>query len=200
MTANLYNPEIHHRQSIRLKGYEYNRTGAYFVTICTRNRGCLFGNISDGQVVLNDAGRIIERVWEDLPSRFPFIELDTLGVMPNHVHGIIAIVGAGLAPPKTRVRQAAPLQALPKKGAASSAPTLGDVVRAFKSISAIRVNRHLSRSGQPLWQRNYYEHIIRTDDEQNRIRQYIRDNLMGWLEDRENPSVRFKKVHDPWRV
>ncbi len=111
-----------------------------------------------------------------------------------------AIVGAGLAPPKTRVQYADPLQALPKKGAASSAPTLGDVVRAFKSISAILVNRELSRTGQPLWQRNYYEHVIRTDAELNRIRQYIRDNPMGWLEDRENPSVRFKKVHDPWRV
>ncbi len=81
-----------------------------------------------------------------------------------------------------------------------SAPTLGDVVRAFKSISAIRVNRHLSRSGQPLWQRNYYEHIIRTDDELYRIRQYIGDNPMGWLEDRENPSARVKKVKEPWRV
>jgi hypothetical protein len=117
--AGRYNPGIYHRQSIRLKGYEYSRTGAYFVTICTWNRECLFGNVSDGRMVLNDAGRIIERVWEDLPSRFPSIELDALGVMPNHVHGIIAMVGVGLA--------------LPKKGAASSAPTLGDVVRAFKS-------------------------------------------------------------------
>jgi REP element-mobilizing transposase RayT len=185
--ASRYNPEIHRRRSIRLKGYEYSRPGTYFVTICTRDRECLFGNVSDGQMVLNNAGRIIERAWKDLPTRFPSVELDVFGVMPNHVHGIIAIVGAGLAPPKT-------------KGAASSAPTLGDVVRAFKSISAIRVNRHLSRSGQPLWQRNYYEHIIRTDDEQNRIQQYIRDNPMGWLEDRENPSARVKKVQEPWRV
>ncbi len=195
-----YNPEIHHRQSIRLKGYEYSRPGAYFVTICARNRECLFGNISDGQMVLNDVGRIIERVWEDLPSRLPSIELDALGVMPNHVHGIIAIVGAGLAPPETRVRQTAPLQALPQKGAASSAPTLGDVVRAFKSISAIWVNGHLSRFGQPLWQRNYYEHIIRSDDKLYRIRQYSRDNPMSWLEDRENPSARVKKVEEPWSV
>jgi len=105
-----YNPEVHHRRSIWLKGYEYSRTGAYFVTICTRNRECLFGNVSDGRMVLNEAGRIIERVWEDLPSRFPSIELDALGVMPNHVHGIIAIVGAGPAPPKTRAQQAAPLR------------------------------------------------------------------------------------------
>ena len=198
--AGWYNPEIHHRQSIRLKGYEYSRKGAYFVTICTWNRECLFGNISDGQMVLNGAGKIVGRVWEDLPARFPSVELDVFGVMPNHVHGIIAIVGAGLAPPNTRVQQAAPLQALPQKGAAGSAPTLGDVVRAFKSISAIRVNGHLSRSGQPLWQRNYYEHIIRTDDELNRIRQYIRDNPMSWLEDRENPSAQVKKVQEPWRV
>ncbi len=117
--AGRYNPEIHRRQSIRLKGYEYSRPGTYFVTICARNRQCLFGNISDGQMVLNDAGRIIERVWKDLPTRFPSVELDAFGVMPNHVHGIIAIVGAGLAPPKTRVRQAASRQALPQKGAAT---------------------------------------------------------------------------------
>lgn len=105
-----YNSEVHHRQSIRLKGYEYSRMGAYFVTICTWNRECLFGNVSDGRMVLNNAGRIIERVWEDLPSRFPSIELDALGVMPNHVHGIIAMVGAGLALPKKGAHAGAPLR------------------------------------------------------------------------------------------
>jgi REP element-mobilizing transposase RayT len=174
-----YLPEIHHRRSIRLKGYEYSRTGAYFMTICVKNRECLFGGIFDGRMVLNDAGKIIERVWEDLPARFPSVELDAFALMPNPVHGIIAIrngpVGAGLALPD-------------KQGAASSAPTLGDVVRTFKSISAIRVNRLLSGSGQPLWQRSYYEHIIRDDGELNRTREYIQDNPVNWSKDENHPD------------
>lgn len=112
MTANGYNREIHHRRSIRLKGYDYSQTGVYFVTLCTKGRECLFGDVADGRMVLNDAGRIIQRGWEDLPSRFSSVKLDAFVVMPNHVHGIIAVVGLGLA--------------LPGKGAAGSAPTLRD--------------------------------------------------------------------------
>ncbi|HUK56276.1 MAG TPA: transposase [Nitrospiria bacterium] len=179
MMKSRYMPEIHHRRSIRLKGYEYSRTGAYFVTVCVKNRECLFGDIFDGRMVLNDAGRIVERVWKDLPARFPSVELDAFALMPNHVHGILALVGAGLALPD-------------KQGAASSAPTLGDVVRTFKSMSAIRVNRLLSCSGQPFWQRNYYEHIIRNDDELNRTREYIQGNPANWSMD-ENHSDRIDR-------
>jgi REP element-mobilizing transposase RayT len=104
--------------------------------------------------------------------------------MPNHVHGIVVVVndvGAGLALPNQNTLS-------DKQGAASSAPTLGDVIRTFKSLSAIGVNRRLGRSGQPLWQRNYYEHIIRNEDELNRIRQYIHDNPLNWETDEENPN------------
>jgi REP element-mobilizing transposase RayT len=176
MMNSRYIPEIHHRRSIRLRGYEYSRTGPYFVTICVKNRECLFGDIVEGRMVSNGAGGIIERVWENLPARFPSIKLDAFSLMPNHVHGIIAIVGAGLALPD-------------KQGAASSAPTLGDVVRTFKSISTIRVNRLLSRSGRPLWQRNYYEHIIRNDDELNRNREYIQGNPANWSRDENHPDM-----------
>jgi REP element-mobilizing transposase RayT len=169
-----YGPDKHHRRSIRLRDYNYAQTGAYFVTICTQGRVCLFGEVVDGHMTLNDAGRMVQRVWDDLPMRFPSIALDMFVIMPNHVHGIIAIVGAGLA--------------LPCGGAASSAPTLGDIVRAFKSVSAIQVNQLLSRSEQPLWQRNYYEHIIRNDEELARVGQYILDNPAQWLDDQDNPQ------------
>ena len=140
--------EIHHRHSIRLKGYDYSQTGYYFVTICTRNRECVFSDVVDGKMKLSRIGQLVQIAWNDLLERFHNLELDEFAVMPNHVHGIIIIVEAGLA--------------LPNQGAASSAPTkdistrLGDVVRAFKSVSAINVNRFLSRLGVPLWQRNYY--------------------------------------------
>jgi REP element-mobilizing transposase RayT len=138
----------------------------YFVTVCAEQRLCQFGDVVDGCMQLNEVGRRVQQTWEDLPIRFSSIALDTFVVMPNHIHGIIAIVA---------------------EGAASSAPTLGKIMRAFKSISTIEVNRLLSRTGQPLWQRNYYEPIIRNDDGLDRIRQYILDNPVNWPEDEENP-------------
>ena len=171
---NKYNPEIHHRRSIRLKDYDYRQAGDYFVTVCTQNRECLFGDVADGEMRLNEAGRMTIKTWIGLADRFPFVELDEFVVMPNHMHGIILIVGAGLA--------------LPNKGAASSAPTLGDVIRTFKSIAAININRLLERTGRPLWQRNYYEHIIRNEDDLNRIREYITNNPTRWAEDEDNPE------------
>jgi REP element-mobilizing transposase RayT len=162
-----FNPDKHHRRSIRLKGYDYSQAGMYFVPVCAEQRLCLFGDVVDGCMQLNEVGLRVQQAWEDLPTRFSSGTLDTFVVMPNHIHGIIAIV-------------------VPE-GAASSAPTLGKIMRAFKSISTIEVNRLLSRPGQPLWQRNYYEHIIRDDDGLDRIRQYIVDNPVKWPEDEENP-------------
>jgi len=127
---------------------------------------------------LNDAGQAAQAEWVRLPERFQSIELDEFVIMPNHLHGII-LVGAGLAPPD---RGAA------NRGAASSAPTLGDILRAFKSISAIAVNRLLGRSGRSLWQRNYYEHIVRSENELACIREYIANNPAQWALDRENPD------------
>jgi REP element-mobilizing transposase RayT len=173
-----FDPDKHHRRSIRLKSYDYSRAGAYFVTICVRDGVCLFGEIVDGTMRLNDNGWIVTTVWHELSQRFRSIELDEFVVMPNHVHGIIH-VGAGLAPPD---------RGAPNRGAASSAPTLGHILRAFKSISAIAVNRLLGRSGRSLWQRNYYEHIVRSENELARIREYIVNNPAQWALDRENPD------------
>lgn len=100
-----YDPEKHHRRSVRLRGYDYSQAGAYFVTICTQNRECLFGDMVDGEMRLNDAGRVVHGVWNDLPDHYAGVKLDAFVVMPNHVHGIIVIVGAGYPAPTThRVR------------------------------------------------------------------------------------------------
>lgn len=168
-----YNPDIHHRRSIRLREFDYSSIGGYFVTTCVQNRECLFGEVLDGVMVLNDAGRLVESVWNGLPERFPSIELDAFVAMPNHVHFIINIeVSAG------------------KDGAGQGrAPTLDRIVGAFKSISATQVNRLLLRTGQPLWQRNYYERVIRNDAELNGFRDYIIHNPLKWEDDTENPKA-----------
>ena len=184
-----FDPDVHQRRSIRLAGYDYSSVGFYFVTICIQNRECLLGEIVDGEVVLNDAGQMVEKVWTELPQRYFGVDIDEFIIMPNHFHGIIILqspVGAPLAAPSYRQNENT------NQGAASSAPTdnktLGDVVRAFKSISAIGVNKIVGRSGQPLWQRNYYERIIRNEEELHQTRQYIRDNPIQWEFDDENPT------------
>ena len=182
--------EIHHRRSIRLKGYDYSQPGYYFVTICTRDGECVLGDVVDGKMKLSRIGQLVQITWNCLLKRFHNLELGEFTVMPNHIHGIIIIVGAGLA--------------LPNQGAASSAPTkdisirLGDVVRAFKSISAINVNRFLTRSGVPLWQRNYYEHIIRNEESLNYVREYIETNPLRWELDGENPHRKGEDEFDRW--
>ena len=179
-----FDPERHHRRSLRLKGYDYTQAGAYFVTICTQDRACLFGEVVGDAMRLNDAGRMVVAEWERLAKRFPGVELDAFVVMPNHVHGILVItdpVGAGLVPAHdgatTRV-----------------APTVGDIVGAFKSRTTVGYIHGVKARGWPpfrrrLWQRNYYEHIIRHDESLNRIRRHIAENPLRWHLDRENPQA-----------
>ena len=88
-----YDPEVHHRRSIRLRGYDYAQAGAYFVTVCVQNRECLFGEVADGAVPLDRCGEIVARCWDELPSHYPTVELDAFVIMPNHVHGIIVLAG-----------------------------------------------------------------------------------------------------------
>jgi len=178
-----YDPHNHHRRSIRLKGYDYARAGAYFVTICTRNRECLFGEVVDGKLWLNDAGRIVADVWEWLGIQYDYVELDEWVVMPNHLHGIIVIVdddrrgGSRTAP--TRTAPTPPTQRKP----------IGRLVGAFKTVSTKHINEHRGTPGVPVWQRNYYEHIIRNDPSLQRIRAYIANNPLRWHHDRENPAA-----------
>jgi putative transposase len=189
-----YDPDRHHRRSIRLRDYDYSQAGAYFVTICVYNQEYLLGDVVDGEARLSEAGEIVAQMWDDLPSRFPTVELDAFVVMPNHVHGIIVIVerpasepvGAGLALPSANT-----LNDHEKRGTPRGAPTVGDIVGAFKSLSAIACNRLLDRGGVPFWQRNYWEHIVRDERDLNRLRDYIAANPARWFEDEENPAKRY---------
>ncbi|QKG80619.1 transposase [Tenuifilum thalassicum] len=186
---NKYKPNIHHRHSIRLRGYDYSQAGAYFITICTQNRTCLFGNVVDGNMVLNDAGMVAQNCWLEIPKHFPNTTLDEFVIMPNHIHGIIVIniVGANNHSPlqcsPQQQQNHSPLH-LPQQTSElfqSPSRSIGSIVRGFK----IGVTKWFRQDTDVyhVWQRNYYEHIVRNDDELNAIRQYIINNPLKWRDD-----------------
>lgn len=165
-----YEPERHHRRSIRLQGYDYSQEGAYYVTIVCRDR----------TPMLEDPAlrAIVEDGWLWLASQYAYVHLDEYIIMPNHLHGIVVIsdvVQGG--------SRAAPTASVPKRKA------LGSIIGAFKTVSAKRINELLDTHGSPVWQRDYWERIIRDQAEMNRIRQYIRENPAHWASDPENPSI-----------
>lgn len=184
-----YNPDIHHRRSIRLRNYDYSRAGAYFVTICTHHRECLFGEITNRAMRLNDAGRMAAKCWQDIPLHFPHAALDEWTIMPNHVHGIIVIidttVGARHAVPVRRNACRVPTTERFGKPVSGSFPT---VVRSFKSAVTRHINILRNTPGNRLWQPNYWEHIIRNETELHRIREYIQNNPARWQEDALHPD------------
>lgn len=193
-----YDPKVHHRRSIRLKGYDYSQAGAYFVTTVTQDRESFFGEIRDGEMIFNDAGRMVHAVWESMPERFPRMELGAFVVMPNHFHAIViindsTIGGAGLVPaPRATTRVAPTARAAP---ITSNAPTLGQIIGAFKSITTHEYitgvdNRGWTQFNKRLWQRNYYEHIIRNEKAMDTIWRYIEANPANWEKD-ENLKVSF---------
>ncbi|MCD6218241.1 hypothetical protein J7L05_10360 [bacterium] len=289
-----YNPNIHHRRSIRLKGYDYSQAGAYYVTICIQNRECRLGQIRNGIVGLSKAGIMVYQIWFNLENIFDFINVDEFIVMPNHVHGVIVLsnpksetteiksdlkVGTGLrACPddkieqigkgslqikegeqieegqgqieegqarirkieegqarirkieegqarirkikegQARIRQIEEGQARIRKieegqarirkieegQARRPVPTLGSVVGQFKSFTTKLYGEGVRSAGWPpyekrLWQQNYYEHIIRNEDELHRIREYIYYNPLKWMNDPENPDVIKKELEAPWQ-
>ncbi|HRS90694.1 MAG TPA: hypothetical protein P5028_01435 [Candidatus Marinimicrobia bacterium] len=168
-----YNPDNHHRRSIRLQGYDYSQQGAYFITVCTQNRECLFGEILNGEMRLNEFGKMARQCWFEIPNHFPHVQLDEYIIMPNHIHGIIVlndIVGAKNFSPQQYIT---PFR--------SPSKTIGSIIRGFK----IGVTKWFRQNTDiyVVWQRNYYEHIIRNDGELNRIRQYIIDNPKKWKTD-----------------
>ena len=176
-----YNSKKHNRKSIRLKGYDYSQEGFYFITICTQNHECLFGKITssqldEGTMVLNDAGKMVETQWLKLSNRFKNIELYEYVVMPNHFHGILQIVGAGLVP-------------------AQKNKTVGDMVGVFQSIATVEyIHGVKNNNWQPfdkrLWHRNYWEHIIRNEKEYENIAQYIINNPKRWAIDKLNNNTK----------
>jgi REP element-mobilizing transposase RayT len=204
-----YNPDIHQRRSIRLKGYDYATPGAYFVTVCTHERECLFGDIVDGVMRLNEAGRMVNTVWDEIPAHYPGIDVDAFIVMPNHIHGIVAIVGAAPrgrpGPEPSNVTVGAAPRGRPgpeqsKNGQPQGvAPTavglsLPEVVNRFKTMTTKRYADGVKQNGWPvfpgkLWQRNYYERVIRNVNELSAIREYITRNPQQWSMDTDNPKI-----------
>jgi len=268
-------PDKHDRHSIRLKEYDYALPGAYFVTICTRDRACLFGHVMNGEMHLNAAGEIAQRCWEDIPTHFPSVELDAFVIMPNHVHGLIVITdapqttcaakttgsisrGSEIVIPCKGEASAdrtigpmvrAPGSMIPRKGERSFAPTttttvtpqspsrtIGSIVRGsgivipckgeasdfdgswntqipgsdasplrqrpngtqpgslsaivqnFKSVSTRRMNAARGAPGTSVWQRNYYEHVVRNEQELAAIREHTTGNPARWDDDENNPA------------
>ena len=166
-----YDPAQHHRRSVRLRGYDYAQAGWYFVTVCTQDHVCLFGRVTGGHMELNAPGRMIHTAWEHLPDHHHNVEVDAFIVMPNHVHAIIVLFPTG-------------------DGRALS---LADVVRGFKTFTTRQYAVGVKRNGWPpfsgrLWQRSYYEHIIRHERSLNKIRQYIVDNPAQWPHDPERST------------
>jgi REP element-mobilizing transposase RayT len=181
----------------RLSAYDYTQAGAYFVTLVTVDRALLFGTIVDGAMRLSSYGQLAQDVWAGLPQHYPHITLDSFVVMPNHIHGVVFIadnadVGTGLKPAR------AALTALPPDGAVGAglkparpgSPMrhgLPELIRAFKTFSARRINEARGTPGTSIWQPNYYEHVIRSERSLDAIREYILTNPQRWTEDTENP-------------
>ncbi len=190
------NPNLRGRCSIRLKGWDYSSPNLYFVTICVQNRGCMFAQIVNNELILNEAGKMIENIWLEMPLKYPGITLDEFVVMPNHIHGILCLnVGAGPRACPSFVYRTA----FDKEGRTrGSAPTenrlsLPDVIRQFKTMTSKKYSEGVFQTNFPefqrrLWQRNYYEHIIRNDKELEQTRKYICDNPAAWPHDEENPE------------
>jgi REP element-mobilizing transposase RayT len=246
-----YNPAIHHRHSIRLRGYDYSREGLYFITICVQDRACLFGKIENGEMNLNDAGKMVETEWLKLPNRFTNIELHEYMVMPNHFHAILEIVGTTVGatlvvalnnnpvaqndtcvtdngrpqtfaidngrpqtfaidngrpqtfaidngrpqtfaidngrPQTFAIDNGRPQGHAPTDTAKNK--TVGDMMDAFKSITTVEYIRGVKTFGWQrfsgkIWQRNYYEHIIRDEQSYQRISEYIINNPAKWADDK----------------
>ena len=171
-----YNPLIHHRRSVRLPRYDYSQPGFYFVTVCTRNRECLFGRLENGEMWLSDIGHVVAESWKWLVDRYSYVTLDQWILMPNHLHGIIRIADD-------------------RRGGSRTAPTryshgetkqkaLGSLIGAFKTVSTKKINQMRNAPGSTVWQRNYYEHVVRSESSLNEIRNYIMTNPTNWRSDK----------------
>lgn len=194
-----YDPNKHHRRSIRLKGYDYTQAGAYFVTICTWQRTRILGDVVNGEMQLSRFGQTVQFNWDNLPKRYPHVQLDAFIVMPNHVHGIIVLpdkyatnsckVGENLVSVTGMVGAGLEMLFTQDKSIVKHAPTkvkfhgLPENIRGFKTFSARRINQIRCMAGVPVWQRGYYEHIIRNETSLQEIRKYIINNSLFWEKD-----------------
>ncbi len=170
-----YNPKIHHRKSIRLQNYDYSQNGYYFITICTKDKKCLFGKIENEKMILNELGKIAYKELQKTEEIRKNVKLDKFVIMPNHIHAIIVIdkpVGAyGNTPLQCKTKFKSPSN------------NLGAIVRGYKSAVTKQINEYRKTPKLPVWQRNYYEHIIRNEKSLNQIQEYIICNPITWKKD-----------------
>ena len=185
------------RRSIRLRNYDYSQPGAYFITLCVEGKRCLLGEVLDAQVAKNSAGNMVEHWWLELPRKFPEVVLDKHVVMPNHFHGILIIEREAVLTPPAGVRVARCRspgdRAVGKPRQPGYAPVLGDIMDWLKTMSTNGYIRGVKTFGWPrfsgrFWQRNYYEHVIRDENDFDQKRRYIADNPRRWDQDEENPA------------
>jgi REP element-mobilizing transposase RayT len=204
-----FDPRIHHRRSIRLPGYDYTQPGAYFVTLVVWQRECLLGEVVEGEVRLSPYGQVVWRLWQALPSHAPHLHLGAFVIMPDHIHGILWImertgesggeeegeeVGKGEAfanRQMLRPNEGSPQPGSPRRANASPRPrpigtqpgSLGAAMQSLKSVSTRQINQLRRTPGAPVWQRNYYERIVRDQAALERITAYILHNPRRWQED-----------------
>ena len=176
----VYDPQLHHRRSIRLRDYDYSWAGWYFVTLCTHGRECILGKAMNDSILETDLGKLVRETWAHLPNHYA-VELDDFVMMPNHIHGIIIIrdstVGAIHESPLRKDAKSKRRKML-----------LSKIIGRFKMTSAKRINLLRETPGRPAWQRGFYEHIIRNDTDLHRIRIYMKNNPLQWALDEENPE------------
>jgi putative transposase len=194
---------LRQRKPLRLKAYDYNQQGAYFVTLCTQNRECLFGEVMDNVMVLNEAGRMVEAIWNDLSTHYPSITLDAFIIMPNHVHGVINIntVDTDTINQNEPCEGDALVASRLYDGGTPQGRPLPVIMDRFKSTTTVEYIRRVKRHAWPpfdrkLWQRGYHDHIVRNEADLNRIREYIQNNPAQWVLDTENPIHAHHPVGD----
>lgn len=211
-----FDSNLHHRRSIRLKGYDYTQAGGYFVTICTHRHESILGKVVDGKMQLSPYGQIAFDFWPEIPAHFPNVEVAPFVIMPNHVHVIIMIhesrrgaVAAplgGETPPVQDMEdgQAMRGETLPardmgegrvKGGETPPRYGLGQIVAYYKYQTTQRINALRGSPGVPFWQRNYYEHIIRNEVEWQKIWDYIQINPLRWEEDQLHPTAALNRFN-----
>lgn len=209
-----YHPDRHHRRSIRLPSHDYTASGLYFITICTHDRECLFGEIADGEMQLNSNGEIVVQEWLKSPSIRTEIILDAWVVMPNHFHGIVSInpipqpnniIPIDHAKPDTvGVNGRSPSPQISSKNINLSPKSLSSFVAGFKSSVTKQINLLRETPRIPVWQRNYYEHIIRNHQALLNIRHYIENNPLNWVSDQLHPDnldmPKIPKHHAPQNI
>ncbi len=208
------------RKANRLREYDYSQAGCYFVTVCVQDRKCLFGEIIEGEMVLNEAGKMVARWWDETENKFPHVELDEYVLMPNHLHGIVVIVGSDIyvchlcvRPEREdrksnehrqakRQRQKEIQQGEDQSEGGHTGPPLQEIIQWVKMMTTNEYINEVKSGRFPpfekrIWQRSFYDHVIRDDDDLGRVREYIRNNPLKWALDEYNPDNRKNRRDRP---